>query len=68
MTTTITVQSHNYPARVVTVDNGSVSGSRILVPEDGIVTFHCTTTRELRVTDLEYDDPAVVEYREHRNG
>lgn len=60
MTTTIKVTSHNYPARVETLDGGKVSSARILTPEDGEVTLYCTTTRELRITDLEYDDPAVL--------
>lgn len=60
MTTTIKVQSHNYPARVETFDNGQVSSVMIVTPEKGEVTLYCTTTRELRITDLEYDDPAVV--------
>lgn len=32
---------------------------QILKPEDGIKEFHCTTTRIIRCTDLEYDDPRV---------
>jgi len=64
MTTTIKVTSHNYPARVEIVDHyaerDSVVETRILVPEDGEQSFHCTTTRELRITDLDYNDPAVL--------
>lgn len=64
MTTTIKVTSHNYPARVETIDDfGNSPPSvqrRIITPEDGEVVLYCTTTRELRITDLEYDDPAVI--------
>lgn len=60
MTSTIKVTSHNFPVRVETLDSGKVNDTKILIPEDGEATFYCTTTRELRITDLEYDDPAVV--------
>lgn len=60
MTTTIKVISHNYPARVETIDNGAMKYTEIILPEDGELTFRCTTLRELRITDLEYDDPAVI--------
>ena len=60
MTTTIKVTSHNYPARIETLDLGKVVETRILIPEDGEVTLYCTTSRELRIVDLEYDDPAVL--------
>jgi hypothetical protein len=59
MTTTITVQSHNYPARVRTVDRweGNVrADDLVLRPEDGVRTFHCTTTRTIEVVDLEYGE------------
>lgn len=64
MTTTIKVTSRNYPARVEVVDRygdrDSVVQTHILTPEDGEKSFYCTTTRELRITDLEYDAPAVL--------
>lgn len=60
MTTTIKVISHNYPARVETFDNGKLCASQIVTPESGEVSLYCTTTRELRITDLEYNDPAVI--------
>ena len=60
MTTTIKVTSHNCPARIETVDQGKVTGTQVLTPEDGELTTYCTTSRELRITDLEYDDPAVL--------
>ena len=56
MTTTIKVTSHNYPARVETYDGGTLTNTVVLQPENGEVSFYCTTTRELRITDLEYDD------------
>jgi hypothetical protein len=68
MTTTIKVTSHNYPARVEIVDKCNdreiVVETRVLTPEDGEVQFYCTTTRQLRITDLEYDDPAAVAAKE----
>lgn len=68
MTTTIKVTSHNYPALVEVMDlvDGAPSPeakaveNRILRPDDGEQTFYCTTTRVVRVTDLQYDDPRVV--------
>jgi len=60
MTTTIKVTSHNYPALVETFDLGKKTTEEVLRPEDGERTFYCTTSRELRITDLEYDDPRVV--------
>ena len=60
MTTTIKVTSHNYPALVEVFDNGNKTNYHVLTPEDGEQTFHCTTTRQLRITDLEYADPAVL--------
>ncbi len=59
MTTTIKVTSHNYPALVEIFDNGEKSDYTVLTPEDGERSFYCTTTRQLRITDLNYDDPAV---------
>ncbi len=72
MTTTIKVTAHNYPAWVQVYDrvwdaeaqamsaDVKVTAEGVLKPADGERTFHCTTTREIRVTDLEYDDPRVV--------
>ncbi len=59
MTTSVKVTSHNYPARVEVVDGDTVTQTHIITPERGTVEFHCTTTRTLRIVDLEYDDPAV---------
>lgn len=56
MTTTIVVTSHNYPALIETFDNGTKVDQKVITPEDGAQSFHCTTTRELRITDIEYDD------------
>lgn len=55
MTTTVKVQSHNHPARVEIYDNGKKTEERVLRPEDGEVSFYTTTTRELRIVDVEYD-------------
>lgn len=60
MTTTIKVTSHNYPALVETFDNGQKTDYRVLTPENGEQTFHCTTTRQLRITDIDYNDPEVL--------
>lgn len=59
MTTTIKVTSHNYPALVETFDSGEKTDYTVLTPEDGERSFYCTTSRQLRITDLNYDDPAV---------
>lgn len=76
MTTTIKVTSHNYPARVIIYDTIQEhedevptirkTSEQIVTPEDGEQTFHCTTTRELAITDLEYDDPSVLEEKAKR--
>ena len=55
MTTTITVQSHNYPVRVELLDSGVVTHAETLWPEDGVRTYYVTTTRLLRAIDLEYE-------------
>jgi hypothetical protein len=71
MTTTIKVTSHNYPALVETFVRGwnaeqnkpdeflRKSDARVLKPADGEQSFYCTTSMEIRVVDLEYDDPRV---------
>jgi hypothetical protein len=62
MTTTITVQSHNFPALVTVVDEyagaKTVADEVLLWPEDGVRTFHCTTSRTVRVVDLTYEEAA----------
>ena len=55
MTSTIKVTSHNYPVRVETYDLGVRVDEVHLRPADGERTFYTTTTRELRITDLEMD-------------
>ena len=76
MTTSIKVKSANYPALVEYTDrwvdtegNERVSEGIpvVLWPEDGEVYFYCTTTRQVRVTDLEYDDPRAVKAKEAKN-
>jgi hypothetical protein len=61
MTTTIKVTSHNYPALITAVDRYTTTETRtelgVVRPEDGEVSFYCTTTRTLEIVDLEYDDP-----------
>lgn len=72
MTSSVKVQSHNYPVLVRTLDrdpiqtepdsappqgNYRITREDILRPEDGEKMYHCTTTRVITVTDLEYDDP-----------
>jgi hypothetical protein len=70
MTTTIKVTSHNYPTLVETFERGwdaeqnrpaelRKRDSRVLTPADGEQSFYWTTSMELRVCDLEYDDPRV---------
>lgn len=63
MTTTIKVQSHNHPALVITTDKvggEAKTEERIIVPADGEVTLHCTTTRAISIVDLSCDDPRVA--------
>lgn len=66
MTTTIKITSHNYPALVEIFDNGNKVDYHVLTPEHGEQTFHCTTTRQLRITDLEYGDPVVEQAKAER--
>jgi hypothetical protein len=54
MTTTIKVTSHNYPALVEIFDNGEKTDYTVVTKEMGEQQFYCTTTRQLRITDLEY--------------
>ena len=69
MTTTVKVTSHNTPARVSLFDTLNVSDTpvargmetHILFPEDGEREFHCYVGREIRVTDLDDNDPAVID-------
>lgn len=60
MTTTIKITSHNYPARVFTTDDNGQTSERVLWPEHGEQIFHCTTSSEVLIKDLEYDDPRAV--------
>jgi hypothetical protein len=72
MTTTIKVISHNYPALVETFDRlwdaeankvrevSEKTAEIIIWPKDGEQVFYCTTTRTIRVVDLEYDDPKAT--------
>lgn len=69
MTTTIKVTSHNYPAlveafNVTQVDENMTTVEkeygRVILPEDGEVSFYCTTTRRLQITDIDYEDPRVL--------
>lgn len=61
MTTTVKVLSHNAPAKVVIMDQDPygqnetfrVDEERILKPEDGEVSFYCTTSRKLTIQDIE---------------
>lgn len=55
MTTTIKVTSHNYPALVEIFDNGKKTDYKVLTPADGEQSFYCTTSRQLRITDLPYE-------------
>lgn len=53
MTSTVKVQSHNRPVRVVTRDSGIVPAYDIvLTPEDGERQLYCTTTRTLEISDV----------------
>jgi hypothetical protein len=66
MTTTITVKSHNYPALVQVYDTthcppeqATLVSEHLIEATDGEVHFYCTTMRELRITDVEFDHPMV---------
>lgn len=61
MTNNIKFQSMNFPARVETYDNGTLSGSQIVLVEDA-EKFVCyaTTSREVRIIDLPSDHPDVL--------
>lgn len=65
MTTSIKVTSHNHPALVETFDNGEKTNYRVLTPEDGEVEFYCTTTRQLKIIDLDYGDPVLQKEKTH---
>jgi hypothetical protein len=72
MTTTVKVQSHNYPVLVQVWDQRRdpeaslrdltflLADSRVLWPEHGEVSFYATTTRTITIVDLEYDDPRAL--------
>lgn len=60
MTTTIKVRSHNHPAKIETFDSGIKTNTEVLTPIDGEREFNCTVSRELRITDIEYDDVRVI--------
>jgi len=62
MTTAVKIQSHNFPVRVRVLDVDpagepdtlKVTEERVLTPEDGEVTFYCTTTRKIEAVDIDY--------------
>lgn len=68
MTTTITVESHNYPALIRVIDRYDdtsrdahvvATTERVIAASDGKQVFHSTTTRTIEIVDVEYDDPRV---------
>lgn len=69
MTSSVKVQSHNFPVLVQTLrvtpamdgaaELEEVSSEQILWPEDGEMRTFVTTTQGLRILDLEPDDPRV---------
>jgi len=60
--------------RVVLLRTGAVLSPaggmlpKLLTPEDGEQTFHCTTTRQLRITDLEYNADVVLAAKAAKEG
>ena len=72
MTTTVKVQSHNYPVLVQVWDyrwdpeaslldrTFRLADSRVLWPEHGEVSFYVTTARTIALIDLEYNDPRAL--------
>ena len=69
MTSTITIKSHNFPVLLTTTDiTVEVDGTRtytqrdqVILSTDPEVQVYCTTHRGLQISDLEYDDPLVVD-------
>lgn len=61
MTSTVKIQSHNYPVLVSTIDQGQQTQRQILRPTDGEVQLYTTTTRKLEILDLptEGSDPPL---------
>lgn len=69
MTSTVKVTSHNNPVRVEIRHSGRVMQVATLKPEDGERTYHCTTTREIRLIDqVLKDSTAPMTDGEHRVG
>lgn len=54
MTTSVKVHAANHPALVEVIDGNNVTARHVLLPEAGEQTFHCTTTRTIRVTDVAF--------------
>jgi hypothetical protein len=67
MTTTVKIKSHNYPARVETFYGDKLINTVIVHAEDLEYVTYCSTSSELRITDLEYNDPVVLADREKKN-
>lgn len=67
MTNNIKFQSMNFPAKVETYDNGVLTSTQIVLVEDA-QSFVCyaTTSREVRIIDLNSDDPLVVAEQQRR--
>ena len=63
MTTAIKVMLRKCPAMVEMLDLGEVVDICIWTPEDGEQTFYCTTSHQLRITDLECDGPRVADHK-----
>lgn len=66
MTTAVMITPAGHPVRVETFDKGEKTASALMLPGDGMMQFYCHTTREIRATDLEPDDPAVLAEQEKR--
>lgn len=69
MTSTVKVTSHNTPVRVEIRDSGRLMNVDLLEPKDGERSYHCTTTREVRLIDQVLKNPdAPMTEGEHRVG
>lgn len=69
MTSSVKIKSHNFPVLLTTTDlrieaDGTrtyTQSDRVILSTDPELEFYCTTNRGLQVSDLEYDDPLVLE-------
>ena len=69
MTSSVRIKAHNFPVLLTTTDvSVEADGTRkytqrdqVILSTDPALEVYCTTTRGLQLSDLEYDDPLVLE-------